>query len=108
MGEHRTEKTVETDLQSRSVDHDLAAEVSVMTVAREESDRRFADKIRADFRNARGEHGVEEPEQLATLDSDPAKQALKKAAAYRRLLMMTLRLLSAAERRAKYRRDQDS
>lgn len=75
---------------------------------REESDRRFADKIRADFRNARGEHGVDEPEQLATLDSDPAKQALKKAAAYRRLLMMTLRLLSAAERRAKYRRDQDS
>ena len=75
---------------------------------REASDRQFADKIRADFRNAHGEQGVEAPEHLATLDSDPAKQALKKAAAYRRLLMMTLRLLHAAERRAKYRREQDS
>ena len=72
---------------------------------REASDRQFADKIRADFRNARGD---EAPEHLATLDGDPAEQALKKAAAYRRLLMMTLRLLHAAERRAKYRRDQGS
>jgi hypothetical protein len=75
---------------------------------REASDRRFADKIRADFRNARGERGVEAPEHLATLDSDPANQALQKAAAYRRLLTITLGLLYAAERRARYRRKKDS